>query len=130
MADQLKFDLPLSRWVPFDIARPFLDRKAYVVLSDCAILQDGESSTPNSSEQVMELQHDDISLEDANDVFMHQNDEADDPEYGSSDNESGEESSDLESIQMENEDISNLLIGLNGTCLKYKVCNLHFEFMT
>lgn len=119
--------LSLTRWVSFDVAKPFLDRKAYVVLSDCASLQDGESSAPNASEQAMELQNDDISLEDSNDVHMHQNEEAADPEYESSDDESGGESSDLESVQMENADIGNLLIGLKGTCLKYKVYDLHCE---
>ncbi|PON76715.1 Arginine-tRNA-protein transferase [Parasponia andersonii] len=107
------------QWVSFDVARPFLDRKAYVVLSDCAILQDGESSTPNASEQVIELQHDDITVEDSN-VLMHQNEEAADPEYQTSDDESGGESSDPESAQRENGDISNLLVGLKGTCMKYK----------
>ncbi|XP_062092510.1 arginyl-tRNA--protein transferase 2-like [Humulus lupulus] len=107
-------------WVSFDVARPFLDRKAYVVLSDCAALQDGESSAPNAPEQAMEVQHHDNSLEDTNDVLMHQMEEMDDAEYDSSDIDSGGESSDPESIQVEDGDIGNLLIGMRGTCMKYK----------
>ncbi|XP_024020499.1 arginyl-tRNA--protein transferase 1 isoform X2 [Morus notabilis] len=108
------------QWVSFDVTRPFLDRKAYVVLSDCALLQDGESSDPNASEQAMEVEHNDISFEGSNDVPMHQTNEDADPEYESSDDESGGESSDPESVQFEIGDINNILIGLKGTCLKYK----------
>lgn len=70
----------------------------------------------------MEVEHNDISFEGSNDVPMHQTNEDADPEYESSDDESGGESSDPESVQLEIGDINNILIGLKGTCLKYKVC--------
>ncbi|XP_021904178.1 arginyl-tRNA--protein transferase 1-like isoform X2 [Carica papaya] len=44
------------RWIPFDIARPLLDKKGYVVLSDFASSQDGESSPSSLSESDMEEQ--------------------------------------------------------------------------
>ncbi|KAL5568542.1 hypothetical protein UlMin_025117 [Ulmus minor] len=92
------------QWVSFDIARPWLDRKRYVVLSDCTTLQDGVSSAPNVSEDVMESQHDDITIEGSSDVEMYQNEEALDPEDESSEDESGTESSGTESVQIENGD--------------------------
>ncbi|KAJ6909766.1 hypothetical protein NC652_020682 [Populus alba x Populus x berolinensis] len=51
----------LSRWVPFEIAQPLLDKKSYVVLSDSVLLQSGESSQPLVSGNVMEEQDDDNS---------------------------------------------------------------------
>lgn len=126
LSDELICDFPFSRWVSFNVAMPFLDRMAYVVLSDCALFPNGVSSAPNaSSEQAMEVQHNDLSLEDSNDVYMHQADEVTDPEFEISDDESSEESSDPESVQLEAGDINNILIELKGTCLKYKVCDLH-----
>ncbi|KAF4357416.1 hypothetical protein F8388_017869 [Cannabis sativa] len=108
-------------WVSFDVARPYLDKKAYVVLSDCAAQQDEESSSPNASEQAMEMQHHDNSVEDTNDVLMPQREEMDDAEYDdSSDNDSGGESNLPESIQGDDGDIGNLLIGMRGTYMKYK----------
>ncbi|GMN33181.1 hypothetical protein TIFTF001_048248 [Ficus carica] len=104
------------QWVSFNVAMPFLDRMAYVVLSDCALFPNGVSSAPNaSSEQAMEVQHNDLSLEDSNDVYMHQADEVTDPEFEISDDESSEESSDPESVQLEAGDINNILIKLKGT---------------
>lgn len=101
---------PFSRWVSFDIAKPSLDRQRYVILSDCALLQDGESSVPSNA-----LQHEEVGLEDCNDTHMEPNEEE------SSDEESDGESSDSESDQTETGDLTNMLIGMNGTKLKYKV---------
>ncbi|XP_012087612.1 arginyl-tRNA--protein transferase 2 isoform X2 [Jatropha curcas] len=47
------------QWIPFDIARPLLDRKPYVVLSDYALLKDGDSLPLQASENSIEVQHDD-----------------------------------------------------------------------
>lgn len=113
----------ISRWVPFDVARPFLDRKPYVVLSDCT--KDGEPSAPCVTEHAMELQLDDNRQGDSNDVLFCEDEEDIEPEYGSSDNESGPESSSPASYQMENGDVGNILIGLKGSCVKYKVCCIH-----
>ena len=70
------------------------------------------------------MQPDDTALEHSNDVHMHQNEEAADPVYESSDDESDGESCDPEYVQTENGDINNILIGLKGSSLRYNVCIL------
>lgn len=98
----------ISRWVPYDIAKPLLDRNPYVVLSDASIIQNGESSPPQVTEDVMEMQLSDVSQEDANDALMDKDEEMIDPElasYGETDHGS----------------ISNILIGLEDSRLRYEV---------
>ncbi|XP_062156461.1 arginyl-tRNA--protein transferase 2-like isoform X2 [Alnus glutinosa] len=107
------------RWIPYDIARPLLDRKLYVVLSDFAILQNGESSPSRISENVTEVQHDDI-CQDSNDLCMEEDEEMIDPDCESSDDESGPESSDKVFIEIDDGGISNILIGLERSRLRYK----------
>lgn len=115
----------ISRWVPFNIASPLLDRKPYVVLSDHALLQDGESSTPPASEIAIEVQHDDNCDEDTNDVLIDDT-EMIEPESESSDDGSGPETS-VETL--ENFDVGDILIGLKGSRVRYKVCKL-FLFLS
>ncbi|KAG8644890.1 arginyl-tRNA--protein transferase 1 isoform X2 [Manihot esculenta] len=103
-------------WVPFNIASPLLDRKPYVVLSDHALLQDGESSTPPASEIAIEVQHDDNCDEDTNDVLIDDT-EMIEPESESSDDGSGPETS-VETL--ENFDVGDILIGLKGSRVRYK----------
>lgn len=107
----------IYRWVPFDIAKPLLDRKPYVVLSDSSILQNGESSLAQPTEDVMERQLD-IGQEDANDVLM------DDEEMVESELESSDDEPGLETTsygETEYGDISKVLLGLRGSRLRYKV---------
>ena len=111
----------ISRWISFDIARPLLDKKPYVVLSDFANLQNGELSPPDVSDNVKEVQYDDIH-QDSNDPFMCEDEEMIDQKYESDSDESDTESSDLRSVEIEDGDISNILIGQEGSCLRYKVC--------
>ncbi|RYQ83839.1 hypothetical protein Ahy_B10g102696 [Arachis hypogaea] len=40
----------ISRWVPFDITRPLLDKRPYVVLSDSSVLKNGNSFLPQATE--------------------------------------------------------------------------------
>ncbi|GMY08203.1 arginyl-tRNA--protein transferase 2-like [Fagus crenata] len=108
------------QWIPFDIARPLLDKKRYAVLSDFAILQNGESSPPDVSDNVKEVQHDDGIHQDSNDSFMGEDEEMIDHESESSDDESDPESSGLTSVDIEDGDISNILIGLKGSHFRYK----------
>ncbi|KAL9365232.1 hypothetical protein Peur_043105 [Populus x canadensis] len=49
------------KWIPFERAQSLLDKKSYVVLSDSVLLQNGESSQPLVSGNVMEEQDDDNS---------------------------------------------------------------------
>ena len=118
LADKLK---SYCRWIPYDIARPLLDRKPYVVLSDFAILQNEESSPSNVPENVVEVQHEDI-CQDSNDLCMDEDEETNDPESESSDDESGPESGNLVSIEIDDGEISDILIGLERSRLRYKVC--------
>ncbi|KAF5453663.1 hypothetical protein F2P56_028552 [Juglans regia] len=103
------------QWIPFNVARPLLDRKPYVVLSDFATLKNGESSPPHVSEDFIEMQRYDIH-QDSNDLGV----EMIDPEYGSSDDEPCLESSDVASIEREDGDISDILIEVEGSRLRYK----------
>jgi len=113
----------ISRWVSFDIARPLLDRKRYVVLSDASILQNGELSPLQVAEDqdTMLSQVDDSGQEDANDVPMH---EDDDEEMVESELESSDEEPDIETTsngEPENGDFSKFLLGIKGSRVRYKV---------
>ncbi|XP_065630460.1 arginyl-tRNA--protein transferase 1 isoform X3 [Quercus suber] len=114
------------QWISFDIARPLLDKKPYVVLSDFANLQNGELLPPDMSDNVKEVQYDDIH-QDSNDPFMCEEDEMIDHEYESLNDESDTESSGLRSVEIEDGDISNILIGLKGSRLRYKDLQRDFD---
>ncbi|KAL2567804.1 hypothetical protein AAZV13_18G026500 [Glycine max] len=106
------------QWVPFDIARPLLDRKPYVVLSDSSILQNGESSLPQTTEDVMRRGFDDVGQEDANDVPM-----LDDEEMVESESECSDDEPDLETTSDDDPeiaDVSKVLLGIKGSHVKYK----------
>ena len=109
----------ISRWVSFDIARPLLDRRPYVVLSDYSILQNGDSFLPQVTEDTVERQLDDIDQEDANDVPMDEDEQAVESEE-SSDDEPGLETN--AHGDPENGDVSKVLLGLKGSRLRYEVC--------
>ncbi|PRQ59421.1 putative arginyltransferase [Rosa chinensis] len=100
------------RWVPFDISKPLLDRDKYAVLSDCTISQDRDSSSLDVSEDVMEIQHDDIGQD--SEVRMYDEGMIE-PEYESSDNQPH-----LAYVDVENGDAGNILIGLNGSRVRFK----------
>lgn len=112
----------LSRWVPFDIAKPLLDRKQYVVLSDFATLQNEESSTPSLFENHMEVQP---CEEESNDVPIDEDEEMSELDFEDSDDESSPETTGLTSIDIEDGGVSNIMIGLKGSRLRYKVHNLN-----
>ncbi|KAK9283459.1 hypothetical protein L1049_011703 [Liquidambar formosana] len=99
------------QWVPFDIAKPLLDRKPYVVLSDFT-----ESSLPHS-ENLLEPQHDDLVQEDLNNNLFY-DEEMIEPDLEDSDDESDPETGSV--IETEDGDVSNILIGLKGSRLRYK----------
>ncbi|XP_021295955.1 arginyl-tRNA--protein transferase 1-like isoform X2 [Herrania umbratica] len=108
------------QWVPFRIARPLLDKKRYVILSDFASLQDGESSQSCIPESVMELQHDDIGLGESNDVPIDDDEEMIEIESESSDDELDPEPSGLGSTAIGDGNLTNVLVGLRGSQLRYK----------
>ncbi|KAK8577155.1 hypothetical protein V6N13_122148 [Hibiscus sabdariffa] len=108
------------QWVAFHIARPMLDKKKYVMLSDYASLPDGESSQSCNPESLMDLQHDENGLEDSNDVFMGEDEQMIEIESDSSDDELEPETSGLGSGATDNGDVTNVLVGLRGSRLRYK----------
>lgn len=95
-----------------------LDRKPYVTLSDFASLQN--ESSPCVSENVMGCQYDDIGQGDSNDVRMDYDDEMLGPESESDDDEPDTETIG-QTVEVEDEDISNIVIGVKGTRVRYKV---------
>ncbi|XP_057431747.1 arginyl-tRNA--protein transferase 2-like [Lotus japonicus] len=106
------------QWIPFDIARPLLDRMPYAVLSDYSVLQNGDLSLPQVTEDVMGRQLDDVGQEDANDVPMYEDEEMDESEVESSDDEPDLENT--SSVEPENVDVSKVLLGIKGSRARYK----------
>ncbi|XP_047316079.1 arginyl-tRNA--protein transferase 2-like [Impatiens glandulifera] len=102
-------------WVLFNIARPLLDKKSYVVLSDYASLPVEESSTANIPENHVEVKHSRNGDEDMNDIHI-ENDVDDDEEIDELDS---EESDDDDSGYTDGS-IANTLIGLRRSRLRYK----------
>lgn len=120
--------------MPYDVARPLLDKRPYVVLSDFASLQNQEASSPSVSANATELQHHDIGQADSNDVLMDYEEEMLEPESESDDDLSDSETSGL-NVGIDG-DITNILIGLNRSRVRYKVntlslvavCYNHLDF--
>lgn len=107
-------------WVPYDIAKPLLDRNRYVALSDFTNAQNGESSLTQEPGNLPGPQYDDIGEEDSNDAYVNGDEKMLDLDSESSDDEPFPETNDLSSVSTENGDVGNLLLGLRGTHLRYK----------
>lgn len=120
------------QWVPYDVAKVLLDRRKYVVLSDFDPSQNGDSSSPqprNVTDNYIEMveQHDDPFQEGSNDIYVNYDEEMTELDSGDSDDESDSESSDPTTVESEDVDASNILIGIKGTRLKYKDLQQAFE---
>lgn len=107
------------QWVPYDIAKPLLDRRKYVVLSDYATLPNEDTLTLNVADSQMEEQQNEFDQESSNDVHMH-DDEMSEHDSDSSDIESDSEASVSATVVLEDADIDNVLIGIRGLRLRYK----------
>ncbi|KAJ4844555.1 hypothetical protein Tsubulata_035224 [Turnera subulata] len=108
------------QWVPFDVARPLLDRKPYVVLSDIPLLQNGESSRTFVSENVMEQQEKHTKEEESDDVRVEEHDEEMiESEFESSDDESDSDTYETP-VGTGNVNVNNILVGLKGSRFRYK----------
>ncbi|XP_006399028.2 LOW QUALITY PROTEIN: arginyl-tRNA--protein transferase 1 [Eutrema salsugineum] len=111
------------RWVPFEVARPLLDKKPYVILSDITNSQNQCSLLPHASETLGEPttnEHEGMEQGETNDHFMggsDDEDEDDDDDDDDDDDEMNEVDSDPGS---EDIDINNILIGLYGSQYRYK----------
>ncbi|GAB4831936.1 hypothetical protein Ancab_005951 [Ancistrocladus abbreviatus] len=108
------------KWVPFSIAKPLLDRKKYAALSDFSSSLDVELLLQKEQEDLMELQQDDLGHGDLNDIRVNENEETVNPHSESSDDESFPEASDHRPTETRDADVSNVLIGLKGSCVRYK----------
>lgn len=112
----------LLRWIPFGTAKPLLDQKPYVVLSDFSHQQNGESLPVLKAPNDMELEHDDDFLEEPNEANMDEDGAMIESYSSSSDDDlASSESSGLASSEMEDGDITNILIGIGHSRMRYKV---------
>lgn len=107
------------QWIPFDISKPLLDKKLYVVLSDHATLRNGETLSSSLLEDHMEEKIEDIFHEGKNDIFDNE-----DTEMVELDSEHSDDESDLEvgspSAVTGDGDVGNVLIELSSAHLRYK----------
>lgn len=110
-----------SRWIPFDIVKPLLDKKLYVVLSDHATLQSGETLPLPVLEDHMEEQNEDIFHKGNNDIFDNEDTEMVELDSEHSDDESDPEAGSLSEVTGDG-DLDNVLIELSSAHLRYKVC--------
>lgn len=107
----------LFRWVPFDIAKPLLDRAKYAVLSDYIDMQKENSSSIQESGKLLDQQNDDLGDGDLNDFCVGGDDS------NSSDEEMFPEINELAADPIQN-DVGRLQLDLRGTRVKYKVYKL------
>uniref|UniRef100_A0A2P2K3Q5 Arginyl-tRNA--protein transferase n=1 Tax=Rhizophora mucronata TaxID=61149 RepID=A0A2P2K3Q5_RHIMU len=112
------------KWVPFDTAKPLLDRKPYVVLSDFALLENEGRLQPWSSE--VAAAHSENDDEGLNDIPLDDDEEMMESEFESSDDELEAEASGQPSVT-EGGDVCNILIGLKGAHVRYKVCHFNSQ---
>ncbi|KAL6980691.1 arginyltransferase, partial [Sarracenia purpurea var. burkii] len=108
------------QWVPFDIAWPLLDEKPYAILSNFATLPNGESA-PRALENIMVLQDDEPGEENMNDIPVDEDEEMAGLDFDDSDDQSDSESSGWTSMQEQDGNVGDILIGLKGSRLRYKV---------
>ncbi|MCL7042392.1 hypothetical protein MKW94_027385 [Papaver nudicaule] len=112
-------------WVPFYNAKPLLDRKPYVVLSDYETLQNEESSPHQLPQNSCEQQNvnsgeddpvESVSDDENGDVEML------DPDYEGSDADADDSDPETSSSadEMNDVDVSNVLIGLKKSRIRFK----------
>uniref|UniRef100_M1C773 Arginyl-tRNA--protein transferase n=1 Tax=Solanum tuberosum TaxID=4113 RepID=M1C773_SOLTU len=107
------------QWVPFDVAKPLLDMKSYMVLSDFAT-QNGQPLRPSNLENYEE-QNDQQHFHGSNDISVGEDEEMDEFNYEDSDEELVAESSNIHLPKVEDKDVGSILIGLKEVRLRYKV---------
>ncbi|CAH8389714.1 unnamed protein product [Eruca vesicaria subsp. sativa] len=107
------------QWVPYDVARPLLDKKPYVILSDIKESQSQCSSQPHASETLGTSEHEEMEQGETNDHFMGGSDDDEDEEM---------DESESEDTYIESDIIDNIIIGLYGTQYRYKVKETPFRF--
>ncbi|XP_055832703.1 arginyl-tRNA--protein transferase 2-like isoform X1 [Solanum dulcamara] len=106
------------QWVPFDVAKPLLNRKPYMVLSDFAT-QNGQPLPPSNLENYEE-QNDEQHFHGSNDIFVGEDEERDEFNYEDSDDKLVAESSNIQLPKVEDINVGSILIGLKEVRLRYK----------
>lgn len=94
-----------------------------MILSDLHNLQAHESSTPKLTASQLEPQHDYSFQEESNDVPFDEDEEMSEVDSEDSNDESAPETSVLTLPEFEDASVGNVIIGLRGSRLKYKVCD-------
>lgn len=107
-------------WVPYDVAKPLLDRSRYVVLSDYANMQNGNSSSTLEPGKLLDQRHDERSDGDVNDADVGGDEKMRSPDSDSSEDELLHETNELTAVPMENVDLGRILLGLRGTRVRYQ----------
>lgn len=105
------------QWVPYDVAKPLLDRKPYMVLSDFAT-QNGQPLPPSNLENYE--QNDEQHFHGLNDIFVGEDEDMDEFNHEDSDDELVAESSNIQFPKVEDGDVGHILIGLKDVLLRYK----------
>ncbi|KAF5188294.1 Arginyl-trna--protein transferase [Thalictrum thalictroides] len=107
------------QWVPFHTARPLLDKRPYVILSDFANLQNEESSQQQNPDCNLELQHHNpgeemIAVSDEDEDLM-------EPDFEGSGDDSDSETNDVLSLdELKDGNVGNILVGLKNSRYRYK----------
>ncbi|XP_073017178.1 arginyl-tRNA--protein transferase 1-like isoform X1 [Primulina eburnea] len=109
----------LYQWVPYDVVKPLLDRRKYVPLSDCSALQNEDSSLPDVFDNITEEEQKDFVQDASSDGFANE-DEMAELDSEDSDDEADSEAIGATSVESENADLSDLVIGLRGARLRYE----------
>ncbi|KAF6153583.1 hypothetical protein GIB67_027450 [Kingdonia uniflora] len=111
------------KWVSFDIARPLLDKKSYVILSDFASLQNEDPSSHMVLENPFELQHHDPSQENQIEYLSDEDEEMVDPyfEGSGSDDDLDPETSGTEPIdELVEGEVGNILMGIKDSRMRFR----------
>ncbi|KAL2940632.1 Arginyl-tRNA--protein transferase 1 [Bienertia sinuspersici] len=108
------------RWVPFDVAKPLLDRSKYAVLSDHTKMQNGDLSSTLEPGKLLDQQHDDLSDGDTNDADVGGDEKLLTPDSSSSEDELLPETNEPGSVPMEKSDLSRLPIDVRGARVRYQ----------
>ncbi|XP_010256562.1 PREDICTED: arginyl-tRNA--protein transferase 2 isoform X2 [Nelumbo nucifera] len=108
------------QWVPFAIAKPLLDKKKYVVLSDFPSLQNGECSPNQVPENVIEQQHHDPNQENSSLILSDEDEDMAEAEFDAYDDDSEIETTDLTDDEITDGDVSNTMIDLDGLRFRFR----------
>ncbi|KAJ0984109.1 hypothetical protein J5N97_002465 [Dioscorea zingiberensis] len=113
------------KWVPFDIARPLLDKKPYVILSDFIANQDG--GTPHQvtgglrSQSELHSEYDDLNEASSDEDDIADHDPGLEGSNATAEVELGQETGNISvSNDLGSVDVSDIMIDFNGLRIKYK----------